>query len=112
MKVQITRREIMESFHKVIEVGYCGLQFLLTYETPQYYTAGIYGWNADIYIVGGVAIVTGGRPFGNVQPDFKKVMQYNQAAEKIMHSGRIKKQTTKEKKIRQLLTAFINECDK
>lgn len=64
MKIKTTRKEVKEYFTTVISVGYCALQRLLAYETPIAYTCGLYGWNADVYAFGNVAIVTGYRPFG------------------------------------------------
>ncbi len=41
--------------------------FFLKNESPKYYTRGIYGWNADIYTFGDIALSTGYRPFGNIK---------------------------------------------
>lgn len=49
---------------KVLAVGYCDAQRLLSYRRPLAYTRGVYGWNADIYLVDGIYICTGYRPFG------------------------------------------------
>lgn len=64
MKVKVTKRKVMSEM-VCISVPYCSLQSLLSLESPAYYTYGVYGWNADIYAKGNVAIVTGYRPFGN-----------------------------------------------
>lgn len=64
MKVKVTKRKVMSEMI-CISVPYCSLQNLLSFESPSYYTCGVYGWNADIYTRGNVAIVTGYRPFGN-----------------------------------------------
>lgn len=64
MKVKVAKRKIMSEM-VCISVPYCSLQSLLSFESPAYYTRGVYGWNADIYAKGNVAIVTGYRPFGN-----------------------------------------------
>ena len=46
-------------------LGYCDYQDVFKYLDANAYTCGVYGWNADIYEVGGnFAIVTGYRPFG------------------------------------------------
>ena len=51
---------------------------------PAAYTAGVYGWNADIYpITSGVAICTGYRPFGNVKPDRETVSRYEKRAREM-----------------------------
>ena len=60
--------------NKIICVPYCGLQNLLNYESPVAYTARREGWAADIYDMGGgVAIVTGYTPFGNIRPYYESV---------------------------------------
>ena len=48
-KINVTRKYVCSSFTNIICVPYCGLQDLLRYETPQWFTSGIYGWNADVY---------------------------------------------------------------
>lgn len=64
MKVKVTRKFIEDSFNVIIKAGYCNLQHLLWNKTPQFYTTNTYGWGADIYVFGDVAIVTGYAPFG------------------------------------------------
>ena len=63
-KRRVTARCIRESERAgvpTIRVGYCGAQWLLSYLTPAYYTAGVYGWNCDVYTVAGLNICTGYR---------------------------------------------------
>lgn len=86
MKFKSTKRDIMANYPKVIKIGYCDLQFLLKYESPITYTAGVYGWNADIYDFNGVAIVTGYRPFGNICPDRQIIEKYEKEAGNICHN--------------------------
>lgn len=87
MKFRTTRKAVKENFAKIISVGYCSLQRLLTFETPIAYTRGVYGWNADIYAFGNVAIVTGYRPFGdNVNYDLCK--EYEEKAKSLRDLGR------------------------
>ena len=66
MKYKTTMKAVMAGYQFVISVGYCDLQNLLRFQNPIAYTCGTYGWNADIYDFGNVAICTGYRPFGNV----------------------------------------------
>ena len=64
IKIKVTQKQIKEGFKNIICVDCCGLQYLLNYKEPTYYTSGIYGWNADIYVVDhNTVIVTGYRPF-------------------------------------------------
>ena len=68
MKTQITKKAIMSKYRNVIKVGYCDLQDALKWREPNFYTAGVYGWNADVYVLGyDTVIVTGYRPFGNIE---------------------------------------------
>ena len=63
-KQRVTARCIREAERAgvpTVRVGYCGAQWLLSYLTPAYYTAGVYGWNCDVYTVAGLTICTGYR---------------------------------------------------
>jgi hypothetical protein len=82
MTFRTTRKAVKENFSKVISVGYCSLQKLLTYETPIAYTRGVYGWNADVYAFGNVAIVTGYRPFGD-DVDYNLCKEFEKRAETL-----------------------------
>lgn len=66
MKVQTTKKSVMSSYVHVVSVSYDVWQefasILRLYPTA--YTAGVYGWNADVYNIGGVAVIVGYRPFG------------------------------------------------
>ena len=81
-KVRITKKIVNNSFRRVYSICYCSLQTLLSESAPAFYTCGIYGWNADIYDFGDVAIVTGYRPFGEDVP-FEIVEKYEVKAQKI-----------------------------
>lgn len=83
MKFKTTKRDIMANYGNVIKVGYCDLQNLLKYESPTAYISGVYGWNADIYDFGEIAICTGYRPFGNIRPDWEIMDKYEKEAENI-----------------------------
>lgn len=63
MKVKVTAKDIKQN-GKPLAFGYCAVQHILSEDNPQFYTAGTYGWNADIYDFGSFQIVTGYRPFG------------------------------------------------
>lgn len=86
MKFKTTKKAIMANYGNIIKVGYCNLQNLLKYESPVAYTAGVYGWNADIYDFGGVAIVTGYRPFGNICPNWEITDKYEKEAKDIYNT--------------------------
>lgn len=86
MKFKTTQKEIRANYDKIICVPYCGLQNLLNYKTPVAYTVRREGWAADIYdMSGGVAIVTGYAPFGNIRPSYELRKRYETQAEKIRY---------------------------
>ena len=75
MKYKTTKTAVLNGYARVYCAGYCQLQHLLGKSDAVAYTAGIYGWNADIYDLGllanrffDVAICTGYRPFGREIP--------------------------------------------
>ena len=99
-KINVTRKYVCSSFTNIICVPYCGLQDLLKYESPTWFTSGIYGWNADVYIINNdTCIVTGYRPFGNIRPAYALNDVFNRTAQKA---------DTPEKR-RDLLNAFVKE---
>ena len=86
MKFKTTQKEIRANYNAIICVPYCGLQNLLNYENPVAYTVRREGWAADIYDMGGgVAIVTGYAPFGNIRPSYELRERYEKQAEKIRY---------------------------
>lgn len=64
MKLQTSKKQVLNSFYKVISVPYCGAQSLLNCHSPFAYSAGIYGWSCDYYQIGNVCISTGYSPVG------------------------------------------------
>ena len=83
MKFKTTKRAVKEGYYRILSVGYCGLQSLLSHESPVAYTAGVYGWNADVYqIWPNTAIVTGYRPCAckNMRDDYDVVKEYEEKA--------------------------------
>lgn len=64
-------------------VPYCDLQNLLSVTEPIAYTSGKYGWNADIYMNGNLAIVTGYRPFGKYYITRDEIRNFNQTAHDV-----------------------------
>lgn len=109
MKFHTTQKAIRANFHTVIYIPYCGLQNLLNYESPVAYTSRREGWAADIYDMGGgVAIVTGYAPFGNVRPSYELRERYERTAEKIRYDYSVFYEEQKNN-MHQLQRAFIRE---
>lgn len=63
MKYKTTRKAIVSGTPSncLVKAGYCDLQNLLRVHDPIAYTAGVYGWNFDIFEVYGLTICTGYR---------------------------------------------------
>lgn len=112
MKFRTTRKEIMEGFENVIQIGYCNAQFLLGCVAPVAYTCGRDGWNSDVYDLSAVsddffgwAVSTGYKPFGNVKVKFDTVHSYEKAAEEIRYNT--SDYWTRKKLLTDLLKSFI-----
>ena len=112
MKFRVTQKEIKANFEKIISVPYCRLQNLLCWESPVAYTARREGWAADIYDMGGgVAIVTGYAPFGNILPAYELRERYEKQAEKIRYDYTLSWEEQREQ-LKQLAKEFIKEATK
>ena len=100
MKFKTNAKELKQGYHKIISVGYCDLQSLLSYESPIAYSEGTYGWNFDVYDIDGIAIVTGYRsiPSKNSEASYDLIKEYEDKSQ-----GK-----TKEEK-RELLREFIQK---
>lgn len=108
MSIRTTKKEIEKNYKNKICVPYGDLQYLLCFKSPEFYTSGVYGWNADIYQYNyNTVIVTGYRPFGNIVK-YEIVKKYEDKAKKIIFNKNIS--CTKQKNIiSELLENFINE---
>ena len=63
-KQRTTAKDIRERARlrvPTVYAGYCDAQYMLMGITPDYYTAGVYGWNYDVYSIAGLTICTGYR---------------------------------------------------
>ena len=86
VKFKTTKKEIMAGYPYVIRIGYCELQNLLNYKNPIAYTTRTEGWGCDIYEVDQTTvIVTGYGPFGNIEPNYDLIKQYDKEAEKYIY---------------------------
>lgn len=84
MKTQITKKAIMSAYRNVIKVGYCDMQDALKWREPNFCTGGVYGWNADVYVIDhDTVIVTGYRPFGNMVLPREVIETINKCAKSI-----------------------------
>jgi hypothetical protein len=101
MKYKTTAKALKNGYYKIISVGYCDLQSLLSYQKPVAYSSGVYGWNFDVYEVNGVAIVTGyrGMPEKNSKTSYELIKEYE---------DRSQGKTAAEKEV--LLLEFIDKA--
>ena len=112
MKFRTTQKEIKANYAKIISVPYCSLQNLLCWESPVAYTARRDGWAADIYDMGGgVAIVTGYAPFGNIRPTYELRERYEKQAEAVRFDYSLS-WTEQREQLKQLAKEFIAEVKK
>ena len=109
-KIETRKKHIQQMFPNIIKLGYCEAQFLLRCLNPSFYTHGVYGWNADVYIYNDeTVIVTGYRPFGNINVDHDTVKAYDKKAYEIWESK--VDYTEKRKKVyallREMMSAYV-----
>lgn len=109
MKLKATKREIKNSYSKLISVGYCDLQHLLYFKSPFAYSAGVYGWSCDYYeIKNNTCISTGYSPVGDIEPDYELILEYNNNAQNIIYSDLTMEQ--KREQVNTLLNEFIQKA--
>lgn len=109
IKLRVTKNQIKEGYKNIISISYCELQTLLKYENPRYYTAGVYGWGADVYELDhNTVIVTGYAPFGNIKVKRETIKKYESKAEKIAFDY-TKSYEDNKKKLDKLIIKFKNE---
>ena len=106
-KFKTTKKTIMSTNAKVYKAGYCDLDQLFKYRDADAYTCGVYGWNADIYQIGNVVIVTGYRPFGKLI-DYELIRKYNELARAVNDKYQNDYEANK-KATEDLLQEFIKE---
>lgn len=61
-KIKMSRADVFHCWPRVWSLGYCEMsEALRLLDGPRGYSCGVYGWNYDVYDVGGVAVCTGYR---------------------------------------------------
>lgn len=107
MKYRTTAKAVRNGYGTVYSIGYCEMQALLRYSEPVAYTCGVYGWNADVYDLGPVAICTGYRPTGSRVP-YDLINKYEDAARQIVDDWGIEYEQ-KKKRVNNLLADLLGE---
>ena len=89
MTLKLTNKDVIGFHTAVVNVPYCGLQYLTRYIGEIGYNHGVYGWNWTCYSLRGQAIVTGYRDFISTKhwnvydADYNKCKLYNNLAAKL-----------------------------
>ena len=84
MKKKTSMTYITAVFRKVWRCGYCDLQNILHGIEPDYYNAGAYGWNCDIYNTEAGAITTGYRNMRGERIPYDIIEKYDNEAREIL----------------------------
>jgi hypothetical protein len=112
-KKHISMKEVTRRYEIVISTGYCDLQRLFQYEVPQYYNAGVYGWNCDVYTFWhngkSIAVTTGYRNMKGTQLDYNTARKYDAKAHDILYCDTYSSQD-KKREISSLLNSFLDYC--
>lgn len=109
MKFRTTGKEIKNNYNAILSISYCGAQHLLRYQEARAYACGVYGWNYDVYTIGGVAICTGYRSMPGASVDYDLLNEYEKQAEKIVYNYNLSYETQKER-VNALLHEFIEKA--
>lgn len=76
-KTRVTAKWVRQHFTTIYSTSYatfCDLATLLP--VPSYYTCGVYGWNADVFVLDmNTVVVAGYRPFGDVKVDTEQLRE-------------------------------------
>lgn len=109
MKTHTSMTRFTKGGYKVFRCGYCDLQYIMVGVEPQYYNAGVYGWNCNIYQYGNIVITTGYRNMrGSLIPD-DLIKKYSENAKLIQKDVYCKPYDVVRRALDENMTAFINK---
>lgn len=86
MKKHTSMANITRYYSKVFRCGYCDLQYIMRLRPADYYNAGVYGWNCDIYTFGDIAITTGYRNMRGLLIPEEIIRKYSDIAKEICNT--------------------------
>lgn len=121
MKAQISKKEVRNTNSRIISIGYCDMQFLLRHHDCNMYSAGIYGWSCDYYIINSdntgmftpyTVISTGYQPLSNsrTKPDTELLRLFEKCASLVLDSATEASTTVKQSWLNRLLSAFVHHA--
>lgn len=109
MKYKVSKKTMKEAYgNRIIEVGYCQLQHLLSQQSANAYSTRAEGWACDWYEFPGFVICTGYAPIGKRLFSYEETEFWDKAAEKIIHEA---PWDEREKRINNLLADFVGEVE-
>lgn len=106
MKKSITFPKIRNLNGKKVSIGYCDAWYLLKFQNPEFYHAGIYGWDFDVYTFNDCVICTGYRSTIGERPDYELLKMYENEAKKICENYNLSYED-RAFKVNNLLSAFL-----
>lgn len=111
MKTKTTIKAIRNAYGKIFYCGYCDLQDIMRGTKPQYYNAGVYGWNCDIYTdyKRDIAVTTGYRNMAGVRIPDEIIKKYTEAAKKIAEDTKYSKYEEAKKALDENRDKFFEE---
>lgn len=88
MKFKATKKEMVNGYNRILSTGYCIMQYLLQYQSPIAYSAGVNGWSCDYYNIDGILISTGYSPINskNMILNYDIINEYEIKAQKIIYN--------------------------
>ena len=121
MKAQVSKKEVRNTNSRIISIGYCDIQFLLRHHDCYMYSAGIYGWSCDYYIINSnntgmftpyTVISTGYQPLSDsrTKPDMELLRLFEKYASLILDSATIASTADKQSWLNRLLSAFVHHA--
>ena len=121
MKAKVSKKEVRNTNSRIISIGYCGMQCLLQHRDCNMYSAGIYGWSCDYYIINSdntgmftpyTVISTGYRPLNNreTKPDTGLLRLFEKYASLVLDSATEASTAVKQAWLNRLLSAFVQHA--
>lgn len=112
MKCRVTKKAVKENYIRVIQVGYCNLQNLLSCRQPFAYSTRLEGWACDYYDIGrGICVSEGYSPISKgEQVDYEIIKKYDDKAREI--KGKYHNYSDRKTRLDKLIDEFIDEINK
>lgn len=121
MKAQISKKEVRNTNSRIISIGYCDMPSMLRYHDCYLYSAGIYGWSCDYYIINSdntgmftpyTIISTGYQPLSNreTKPDTELLRLFEKYATLVLDSATEASTEVKKAWLNRLLSAFVHHA--